>query len=658
MNADGTAPRIHDPRPTPALLELIYDSVSDAIMLLAVEPAADTTQTTVALRIVSVNPAFTRATQIPESSAVGKLLQQLGDGNDRPSRFREACGRAVVEKCEARFEEHVEFRGRRIDALIRVTPILDDGGRVTHVLSVSRDITHETQVMEALRAGEQNLEATLRSIGDGVVTTDTEGRIVRMNPNAEVLTGSSLAEARGRSLHEVLRFIDARTQASIPSPATSVLRQRASMELAGDTAVLAKDGRERAVHVSAAPIQDVIGDVSGVVLIVRDVTPERRAAAEKKTVEAERRKTETALRESEARYRTQFEHAPEAIVTLDVDAGRFVEANGNALRLFGCTREELLALGPLEVSPQVQADGRMSWEVAAEIIARAVGGDSPVVEWTVVAKSGRYIPCEIRLVRLPGAGVHVRASVIDITERKEAAALLEENRLIQAANRLKSEFVANMSHELRTPLNAILGFAELLHDGKVGGVSAEQRECLSDVLMSGRHLLSLINGMLDLAKVESGRMEIRREQIELKVLVGEVTDVLRALASRKRISLSSRVDSGFVDVDPARLKQVLFNYVSNAIKFTDEGGVVQVVAMVADHELRFEVSDTGVGIHDDDLAKLFIEFSQLDAGMSKRHEGTGLGLALTKRIVEAQGGKVGVRSVAGKGSTFFAVLPR
>src|SRR6185503_11611644 len=203
----------------------------------------------------------------------------------------------------------------------------------------------------------------------------------RMNPLAESTTGYSAQEARGRPLGEVFRILDNKSRQPLPSPAHAVLKEGRIVEIGADAVLISRGGLERAVAASAAPIRNIGGDVGGVVLVYRDVTPERRAAAEKKAAEAERRMAETALRESEARYRTQFEHAPEAIVTLDVDAGRFVEANGNALRLFGYTRDELLRLGPLEVSPSIQPDGRFSWEVAAEHIARAVGGESSVFEW-------------------------------------------------------------------------------------------------------------------------------------------------------------------------------------------------------------------------------------------------------------------------------------
>jgi signal transduction histidine kinase/DNA-binding response OmpR family regulator len=245
--------------------------------------------------------------------------------------------------------------------------------------------------------------------------------------------------------------------------------------------------------------------------------------------------------------------------------------------------------------------------------------------------------------------------------RRTNVELTEQNYRAEEATRLKSEFLANMSHELRTPLNSIIGFAELMHDGKVGPVSADHREYLGDILTSARHLLQLINDVLDLSKIEAGKMEFRPEPLDLAKVVGEVRDILRAMAARKRLQIAIEVDPsiGQVMLDPGKLKQVLYNYLSNALKFTpEEGRVIVRVVPEGDDRLRLEVEDTGIGISAADIGKLFVEFQQLDDGASKKYQGTGLGLALTKQIIEAQDGSVGVRSAPGQGSLFYAVLPR
>jgi signal transduction histidine kinase len=200
-----------------------------------------------------------------------------------------------------------------------------------------------------------------------------------------------------------------------------------------------------------------------------------------------------------------------------------------------------------------------------------------------------------------------------------------------------------------------------MHDGKTGAVSTDQKEYLGDILTSARHLLQLINDVLDLSKVEAGKMEFHPEPIDLAQTVGEVCDGLGALAAQKQIRIERVVDAGLREVvaDRAKLKQVLYNYLSNALKFTPERGLVTVsVSGEGSGGFRIEVADTGIGIRSEDLGRLFVEFQQLDASTVKKFPGTGLGLALTKRLVKAQNGRVGVRSELGKGSVFFAVLPR
>ena len=237
----------------------------------------------------------------------------------------------------------------------------------------------------------------------------------------------------------------------------------------------------------------------------------------------------------------------------------------------------------------------------------------------------------------------------------------EQSERIAVANRLKSEFLANMSHELRTPLNGIIGFSELMSHGKAGPVSEVQREYLEDVLSSARHLHELINDVLDLSKVEAGKIEFHSEPVDIGALLHQARDILRTLAETKRIAVEIQVDPTLTDIviDASRFKQVLFNYLSNAIKFTPERGRVALeVRAEGDDCFRLVVEDNGIGIEEADLPRLFVEFQQLDASRAKKYPGTGLGLALTKRIVEAQGGHVGARSRRGQGSAFFAVLPR
>ena len=224
--------------------------------------------------------------------------------------------------------------------------------------------------------------------------------------------------------------------------------------------------------------------------------------------------------------------------------------------------------------------------------------------------------------------------------------------------RLRADF-ASVSHEFRTPLNGIIGFSELLYDAKVGPVTADQKDYLSDILSCSRHLLTLINQVLDLTKIESGKMDFRYETVRLETVGREVMDGVKALAASKRIAVRMECDDriGTVRADSARLRQVLFNYLSNAFKFTPEEGSVVVRIMPEDPGCyRIVVEDNGIGIQAEDLSRLFTEFGQLGTAR-KEGSGTGLGLAITRQIVEKQGGRVGAESTPGVGSSFWAVLP-
>jgi signal transduction histidine kinase len=239
--------------------------------------------------------------------------------------------------------------------------------------------------------------------------------------------------------------------------------------------------------------------------------------------------------------------------------------------------------------------------------------------------------------------------------------LQEKNAELQNAAQAKNRFLANMSHELRTPLNGIIGFSEFLIDEKAGTLNPRQQEYLGDVLNSARHLLQLINDVLDLAKIEAGKMELNPETFSLNKAVKEVWAVIKGIANKKHISVTAKVSPELLQVtlDQQKFKQVLYNLLSNAIKFTEDGGRVDLVAASRGRkQFQVRVRDTGLGIKPVDLKRLFCEFEQLDAGTARRFEGTGLGLALTKKILELQKGSIEVESEFGEGSTFTAVFPR
>ena len=304
--------------------------------------------------------------------------------------------------------------------------------------------------------------------------------------------------------------------------------------------------------------------------------------------------------------------------------------------------------------PFVLVTGAIGEEAAADAM-RAGARD-----FVLKSRLARLVPVVQREIVEGAARRHRRAMQVELEKRREEAVHLtrseEQSRL---RSELKSKFLATMSHELRTPLNAILGFSDLLQQPEFGALNERQAEFIRNIHASGRHLLNLVNDLLDLSKIEAGRMTLSTERIGASVLVDAVRASVQPLADKQGVTLEVDVDDALpqIDVDPLRVRQILYNLLSNAIKFTAPGGRVWLGATASGTHLHLAVVDTGVGIAPQDLERLFRDFEQIESPGGDKPEGTGLGLALSRRLAQLHGGDIAVTSVFGRGSTFTVTLP-
>ncbi|MEK6213387.1 MAG: GAF domain-containing protein, partial [Vibrio fluvialis] len=335
---------------------------------------------------------------------------------------------------------------------------------------------------------------------------------------------------------------------------------------------------------------------------------------------AEQQATQGALSEREAQYRTLVDFAPEAIVVLDASTGRFVEVNDNALAMYGHTREEFSEKGFLDISVPIQPGGLVAAELSAKRIRETLAGEAPIFEWLMRTQKGDVLT-EVRLVRLPAADQNlVRGSITDITERKAA-----EETIIEG-DRLKSEFLANMSHELRTPLNSIIGYTDVLLQGIDGELDDEIVTDVQAIHENGQNLLSIINDILDLAKIEAGRLILELSDVDIIKVLHDAKTRAAGLLGEKPVSVNIETDSDMppFEADRIRLTQILNNLVSNAVKFTTEGEI-NLRASHSGGYISIAVVDNGMGISPEDLESIFDEFAQADSSASRAVEGTGLG---------------------------------
>ena len=365
---------------------------------------------------------------------------------------------------------------------------------------------------------------------------------------------------------------------------------------------------------------------------------------------------------AKARYQLLIDQLPAATFMAWFENGRCeLYVSSYIETLLGYTATEW-SENPILWYQRLHPDDRQRWN---EEFSRTVSSAEPFRgDYRFLARDGRvvWIHGEVKVLYDESGQPFMHGMGYDITELKHTEEDLRQSRdKEQRANRAKSEFLSRTSHELRTPLNLIMGFAEFLMESKLDPLDPKQKEYLQDIYTSGKHLLRLIDDVLDLARVEAGKMGLRLEKFSARAAIESVSTSIKAVAQKRKIHVDVAISPEIreVTLDQQKFKQILHNLLSNAVKFTESGGVVRIRVQPQDaHHFNLVIKDTGIGIKSEDLPRLFQDFEQLDSGSSRRYEGSGLGLALTKGLVELQGGTISVESQYGVGTTFLVVLPK
>ncbi|MDO8725788.1 MAG: PAS domain S-box protein [Candidatus Methanoperedens sp.] len=490
------------------------------------------------------------------------------------------------------------------------------------------------EVEDKLRiAAEEKYKNLFDNASDAIITVDLENRIASWNRAAQNTFGWKEQEVIGEKLSKILvpQFGHAKMEKIIKTVISGT-------PISGvDVVCPNKNGTTVNVSLSVSPLRDANQNLIGLSGILRDIT--------------ERKRTEENLK----LFSEAVEAAKDGILIAGLD-GKIIYSNKTVENLYGYSLDELKgkrvndldaepAYSGSVILPSLQKTGQWTGEID---VRHKNGKIFSVLLATSIIKNENNEPLAI-------IGV-----IHDLTEHKKSEQVNIENQRLVYASQAKSDFLANMSHELRTPLNSILGFSELLMGKLPGELNEKQVHYLENVITSGKFLLNLINDILDLSKVEAGKMELVIEKLSVSQVLNETINLIKEKAMHHNIILKNDFDPDldFIVADKKRFKQILFNLLSNSIKFSKkEGGTITIRSEKNCDMAKFSVSDTGIGIKKEQMGGLFHTFEQLDSGITKNYGGTGLGLAISKKLVELHGGKIYAQSEYGEGSTFTFTLP-
>jgi PAS domain S-box-containing protein len=624
-----------------------------------------------------LNDAAATHNRRPNAELFGRKMTEVWPGIESTGLF------ALLRRCmDERIPLHdeVEFTfpdGSKGWFDVRTQPVPEG------IFVLSINISARRHAEESLVKAGALQRAIFDSTNFSSIATDARGVIQIFNVGAERMLGYTADEVMNRitpaDISDPQEVIARAAALSVeletpiaPGFEALVFKASRGIEDIYELTYIRKDGSRFPAVVSVTALRDANEIIIGYLLIGTDNTA-------RKQIEEERTKLDQRLRDQHFYTRSLIESNIDALMTTD-PRGIIIDVNKQTEALTGCTRDELIGApfrncftdsGRAEAGiNRVLNEGKVT---NYELTARARNGQLTVVSYNATTFHDRDR-------RLQGVVVAAR----DVTELKRfEETLLRNNLELKEASRMKSEFLANMSHELRTPLNSIIGFSEVLKDGLMGAITDQQRESIGNIFSSGNHLLSLINDILDLSKIEAGKMTLDLQSVHWHPLFANSLSVIHEMAASRRIRLDMAPgsDLGSTRADPRKVKQILYNLLSNAVKFTEAGGRVTMRAVIVPRVnagmlsgsrsgrthplphnefaefLEVSVTDSGGGISAEGLERLFKPFSQIDGGLARKFEGTGLGLAMVKLLTELHGGTVGVESTVGEGSRFIAWLP-
>ncbi|OGB32895.1 MAG: PAS domain-containing sensor histidine kinase [Burkholderiales bacterium RIFCSPLOWO2_12_FULL_61_40] len=609
------------------LTDKLWEQNPDA--LIAISPEGN---------ILHWNPAAEAIFGYPQDEALGKSILDLVVPKDCIEEEKQIQTEAL--RRDLTVYESVRRRkdGTLVHVSVSTKAVRDAQGNLEYFLSNKKDVTH-LKVLRDAKLVEARFHDLLESTPDAIVMVNVTGRIVLVNSQAEKMFGHQRAELLGQPVEFLLpvRFHTAHLahrSGFFEQPRTRTMG--AGLELYG----LRKGGTEFPVEISLSPLKTEEGTM--VMSAIRDITDRKKA---------------------DQKFKDLLESAPDAMVIVDRN-GEIVLVNSQAVQLFGWSREELLGQKIEILVPERFRSKHLGHRTGffEQPRTRAMGAG---LELYGLRKDSTEFPVEISLSPLETEeGLFVSSAIRDVTERKRIEQTLRDKNIeLENAAMAKDRFFASMSHELRTPLNAIIGFTGTLLMQLPGPLNAEQNKQLLIIQKGARHLLSLINDMLDLAKLGANKLELKLETIDCNTVLEDVAASLQPDADRKGLHFTVDLPSRpvMLRTDRRALNQIIINLIGNALKFTEHGSVCLRLEERTTPEgkvLAFSVEDTGPGIAPQEQGRLFEAFSRVDAADRRKLEGTGLGLHLSRKLAEQLGGKITFQSEYGVGSTFTLELPQ